>query len=54
MLSTPIELDRQQIGTFGAIIHGNSRPVQALNGRTVSRTSCTKRPRGVDSALAIL
>jgi carbonic anhydrase len=35
VLSTPIELDRQQIGTFGAIIHGNSRPVQALNGRTV-------------------
>ena len=35
VLSTPIELDRQQIDTFRAIIHDNSRPVQALNGRVV-------------------
>jgi carbonic anhydrase len=35
VLSTPIELDRQQIDTFRAIIHDNSRPVQALNGRMV-------------------
>jgi carbonic anhydrase len=35
VLSTPIELDRQQIDTFQAIIHDNSRPVQALNGRMV-------------------
>ena len=35
VLSTPIELDRQQIDMFRAIIHDNSRPVQALNGRVV-------------------
>ena len=35
VMSTPIELSREQIGTFTNIISGNNRPVQPLNGRTV-------------------
>ena len=34
-MSTPIALRPSQIETFEAIIHDNSRPVQALNGRMV-------------------
>lgn len=33
VLTTPIELSEAQIATFAAIIHGNNRPVQPLNGR---------------------
>ena len=33
VLTTPIELSEAQIATFAAIVHGNNRPVQPLNGR---------------------
>ncbi len=35
VLTMPIELDTAQIRAFTDIIHGNSRPEQPLNGRTV-------------------
>jgi carbonic anhydrase len=35
VLKTPIELSAEQIGAFRAIISGNNRPPQALNGRMV-------------------
>ena len=33
VLTTPIELSEAQIASFTAIVHGNNRPVQPLNGR---------------------
>ena len=33
MLTTPVEMSESQIAEFKAIIHGNNRPVQPLNGR---------------------
>ena len=33
VLTTPVEMSESQIATFTAIIHGNNRPVQPLNGR---------------------
>ena len=33
VLTTPIEMSESQIAAFKAIIHGNNRPVQPLNGR---------------------
>lgn len=35
VMTTPISLSATQIGQFTAIIKGNNRPVQPLNGRTV-------------------
>lgn len=35
VLATPIQLSAEQIATFRSLIHGNNRPVQPLNGRTV-------------------
>lgn len=35
VLTMPIDLDAAQIHAFTDVIHGNSRPVQPLNGRTV-------------------
>ncbi len=35
VLTTPIQLDRTQIDAFEALIHGNNRPLQPLNGRVV-------------------
>jgi carbonic anhydrase len=35
VLATPVELSKVQIEKFQAIIHGNNRPVQPLNGRTI-------------------
>ena len=36
VLKSPVELSPEQIKTFRAIIKGNNRPVQPLNGRTVT------------------
>ena len=36
VMATPIQLSAEQIGAFRGIIDGNSRPVQALNGRVVT------------------
>ena len=33
VLTTPVEMSESQIAAFKAIIHGNNRPVQPLNGR---------------------
>ena len=33
VLTTPIELSQAQLAAFAAIVHGNNRPVQPLNGR---------------------
>ena len=33
MLTTPVEMSQSQIAAFKAIIYGNNRPVQPLNGR---------------------
>ena len=33
VLTTPVEISESQIAAFKAIIHGNNRPVQPLNGR---------------------
>jgi carbonic anhydrase len=35
VMTTPIQLSAAQIGQFTALIKGNNRPVQALNGRSV-------------------
>jgi carbonic anhydrase len=35
VMTTPIQLSKDQIGAFRAIVHGNNRPVQPLNGRSV-------------------
>jgi carbonic anhydrase len=35
VFTSPIQLSANQIGAFRDILKGNSRPVQALNGRTV-------------------
>ncbi len=35
VLRTPVTLSRRQIEAFRAIIHGNNRPVQPLNGREI-------------------
>lgn len=36
VMSTPIELSAEQIAKFRAIIKGNNRPTQSLNGRKVA------------------
>jgi carbonic anhydrase len=36
VMTTPVELSKEQIEKFRAIIDGNNRPVQPLNGRTIS------------------
>ncbi len=36
IMTNPIQLSGQQIGQFQAIIKGNNRPVQPLNGRSVA------------------
>ena len=33
VLTTPVEMSQSQIATFKAILYGNNRPVQPLNGR---------------------
>jgi carbonic anhydrase len=38
VLPAPVTLSRAQIEEFRAIIHGNNRPVQPLNGRQISRS----------------
>jgi carbonic anhydrase len=35
VFTSPIQLSANQLGAFRDILKGNSRPVQALNGRTV-------------------
>jgi carbonic anhydrase len=35
VMTTPITLSDQQLASLKAILHGNSRPVQAIDGRTV-------------------
>jgi carbonic anhydrase len=39
VLTTPVELSREQIQAFQAVIHGNNRPVQPLNDRDVSASA---------------
>ncbi len=36
VMTTPIQLSAEQIGAFRAIIQGNNRPTQPLNGRSVA------------------
>jgi carbonic anhydrase len=36
VMAMPIQLSADQIGAFRSIIHGNNRPVQPLNDRTVA------------------
>ena len=38
VLTTPVSLSKQQIERFRAVIKGNNRPVQPLNGRQVTRS----------------
>ncbi len=42
VMTTPIQLSATQIGTFRAIIQGNNRPVQPLNGRIVLTDALTE------------
>lgn len=35
VMTTPIQLSREQVGAFTSVIKDNNRPVQALNGRKV-------------------
>jgi carbonic anhydrase len=35
VMTTPIALSKRQIGAFTALFHGNNRPVQQLNGRSI-------------------
>jgi len=35
-MTTPVQLSSEQIGAFTALIKGNNRPVQPLNGRAVA------------------
>ena len=39
VLATPVELSAAQIATFRAVLSGNSRPVQPLNGRAITETT---------------
>ena len=36
VLKTPVELSKEQIEKFRSIIHGNNRPVQPRNERTIT------------------
>ncbi|HEU5311027.1 MAG TPA: carbonic anhydrase family protein, partial [Candidatus Eisenbacteria bacterium] len=36
VMATPIQLSTEQIEAFRALVHGNNRPVQPLNGRAVT------------------
>ncbi|HXV77868.1 MAG TPA: carbonic anhydrase family protein [Candidatus Polarisedimenticolaceae bacterium] len=36
VMTTPIEMSAEQIGRFRAIVDGNNRPVQPLNGRAIA------------------
>lgn len=38
VLATPVELSAAQIAAFRAVLSGNSRPVQPLNGRPLTET----------------
>ena len=38
VLETPVELSAAQIAAFRSVLSGNSRPVQALNGRAITET----------------
>ena len=38
IFTTPVSLSKQQIESFRAVIEGNNRPVQPLNGRQVARS----------------
>ncbi len=42
VMTTPIQLSATQIGQFTAIIKGNNRPVQPLNGRPVVSDAVTQ------------
>jgi carbonic anhydrase len=42
ILANPVNLSKQQIAQFGAIIHDNNRPLQPLNGRQVLRAQESK------------
>ncbi|HET6462530.1 MAG TPA: carbonic anhydrase family protein, partial [Candidatus Krumholzibacteria bacterium] len=44
VMTTPIQLSADQIAAFRAIINGNNRPVQPLNGRTVETDRVTTTP----------
>ena len=38
VMTQPVHLSPAQIGAFRDVIHGNNRPVQPLNGRTIAVT----------------
>jgi carbonic anhydrase len=44
VMTTPIQMSAEQIAAFRAIINGNSRPVQPLNGRTVETDKIATSP----------
>jgi carbonic anhydrase len=41
-MQTPVRLSAEQIQRFRAIIQGNNRPVQPLNGRIVTTERMTE------------
>ena len=47
VMTTPIELSKDQIGAFTSLIHDNNRPLQPLNGRTVLTDSVTMTSTGM-------
>jgi carbonic anhydrase len=46
VLATPVQLSKEQIAAFRAVVHDNNRPVQPLNGRTVARGPVTEGDAG--------
>jgi carbonic anhydrase len=40
---TPVQLSAEQIEAFRAVLKGNSRPTQSLNGRKVGRLEMKER-----------
>lgn len=41
VMATPIQMSAEQIAAFRAVVNGNNRPVQALNGRVVETDRVT-------------
>jgi carbonic anhydrase len=44
VMTTPIQMSAEQIAAFRALINGNNRPVQPLNGRTVETDKIATSP----------
>ena len=46
VFARPVAMSRDQIAAFRAVIHGNNRPTQPANGRTISTDRVKEMPAG--------